>query len=78
MAQIADVEEAMVRRAVVAAEAGAVHAQPDVEVLQRHVVDDHVVGALHEGRIDRQERLHPLHSQPHANKAACSSAMPTS
>ena len=64
MAQVADVEEAVVRRAVVAAQAGAVHAQADVEVLQRHVVDDHVVGALHERRVDRQERLHALHRQP--------------
>ena len=45
------------RRAVVAAESGAIHAERDVEILQRHVVNDHVVGALHEGRVNRQERL---------------------
>ena len=60
VAQIADVEEAVVRWAVVAAQAGAIHAERDVQILQRDVVDDHVVGALHEGRVDRQERLQPL------------------
>ena len=58
--QIADVEQAMVRRAVVAAQSGAVHAKRDVQVLQRDVMNDHVVGALHEGRIDREERLQSL------------------
>ena len=53
----------MVRRAVVAAQAAAVHAKRDVQVLQRHVVDDHVVGALHEGGVDREERLQALRGQ---------------
>ena len=48
-AEVADVEEAVVRRAVVAAQAAAIHAERDVEILQRDVVDDHVVRALHEG-----------------------------
>ena len=38
----------------------AIHAERDVEILQRDVVNDHVVGALHEGRVDRQERLEAL------------------
>ena len=49
VAQVADVEEAVVGGAVVAAEAAAVHAERDVEILQRDVMDDHVIGALHEG-----------------------------
>ena len=60
VAEVADVEEAVMRRAVVAAQAGAIHAEGDVQILQRDVVNDHVVGALHEGRVDREERLHPL------------------
>ena len=62
-AQVADVEEAVVRRAVVAGEAGAIHAKRDVEVLQRDVMDDHVVGALHEGGVDGEEGLHPSHGE---------------
>ena len=60
VAQVADVEEAVVRRAVVAAQAGAIHAERDVQILQRNVVNDHVVGALHEGRVNREKRLQPL------------------
>ena len=56
-AQVADVEEAVVGRAVVAGEAAAVHAEHDVEILQADVVDDLVERALQEGRIDRAERL---------------------
>ena len=44
-------------RAIVAGEAAAVHAETDGETLQRHVMNDHVVGALHEGRVDREEGL---------------------
>ena len=60
VAQVADVEQAVVRRAVVAAEAAAIHAERDGQILHRHVVNDHVVGALHERGINRQERLQPL------------------
>ena len=49
--------------AIVAAQSGAVHAEGDVEVLERDVVDDHVVGALHERRVDGQERTEPLDGQ---------------
>ena len=56
-AQVADVEEAVVGRAVVAGEAAAVHAEHDVEILQADVVDDLVERALQEGGVDRAERL---------------------
>lgn len=62
-AQVGDVEQAVVRGAVVAAEAATVHAQAHGQVLDRHVVNDHVDRALHEGRVDREERLQPLHSE---------------
>ena len=55
--QVADVEESVVSRAVIAGEATTVHAKADWESLERHVMNDHVVGALHEGRIDCEERL---------------------
>ena len=63
VAEVADVEESVVRRAVVAGQAAAVHAQRDVQILQRHVMNDHVVGALHEGRVNREERLETLRRQ---------------
>ena len=50
-------------RAIVAAQPGAIHAKRDVEVLQRDVMNDHVVSALHEGRVDRQKRLQSLRRQ---------------
>ena len=58
--EIADVEESVVSRAVVTRKAAAVHAKTDREVLQGHVMKDHVIGALHEGRVDREERTESL------------------
>jgi len=43
--------------------AGAVHGEPDGQVLQRDVMHDLVEGALQERRIDRRERLHAVGRQ---------------
>ena len=56
--EVADIEKTMMSRAVVAGEAGAVHAEGDVEVLQRDIVNDHVVGALQESGVNGQEGFH--------------------
>jgi hypothetical protein len=48
------------RRAVVTAEAATVHAEAHGQVLDRHVMHDHVERTLHEGGVDRQEGLQPL------------------
>ena len=63
-AQVGDVEGAVVGRTVVADEPGAVHREDDVELLQADVVDDLVVGALQEGRVDRDDRLDALEREP--------------
>jgi hypothetical protein len=44
-------------RAVGTDQPGAVDREADGQVLDRDVVDDLVVGALQEGRVDRAERL---------------------
>ena len=78
-AEIADVEEAVVGRAVVAGKAAAIHAEHDVEILQADVVDDLVEGALQEGGVNGAETAcSPWTARPAAKSAACSSAMPTS
>ena len=59
-AQVGDVEGAVVGRAVVADQAGAIHREDDVELLQADVMDDLVVGALEEGRVDRADGLRAL------------------
>ena len=59
-AEVGDVEGAVVGGAVVADEAGAVHGEDDVQLLQADVVDDLVEGALEEGRVDRADRLRAL------------------
>ena len=51
-------------RAVVADQPGAVHREDDVELLQADVVDELVVGALQEGRVDRADRLRALDREP--------------
>ncbi len=58
--QITDIEQTVVRRPVVAAQTGAVHAKPDVKFLNGHVVNGHVVGALEKCGIDREKWRQPL------------------
>ena len=55
-AEIGEVEAAGMGRAVGADQPGAVHREAHRQILDRDVVDDLVVGALQEGRIDRAER----------------------
>ena len=63
VAEIGDVEAAGMGRAVGADQPGAVDGEADRQILDRDVVDDLVVGALQEGRIDRAERPHPLRGE---------------
>ena len=56
-AEIGDIEGAGMGRAVGADQAGAVHGEAHRQALDGDVMDDLVVGALQEGRIDRGERL---------------------
>ena len=63
-AEVGDVVGAVMGRAVVADQPGAVHREGDVELLQADVVDDLVVGALEEGRVDRADRLRALDRKP--------------
>ena len=55
-AQIGDVEEAVMRGAVVAGEAGAVHAEEHGKLLQRDIVDDGIEGALQKCGVDGADR----------------------
>ena len=43
---------------------GAVHREDDRQPLQADVVDDLVVGALQEGRVDRGDRARALEREP--------------
>ena len=54
-AQIGEVEAAGMGGAVGADQAGPVHGEADRQILDRDVVDDLIVGALEEGRIDGAE-----------------------
>ena len=69
-AQVGDVERAVVRRAVVADEAGAVHREHDGQLLQADVVDDLVVRALQERRVDRGHRARALRARGRPRTAA--------
>ena len=60
---VGDVEGAHVRRAVGADEAATVHGEANGQLLQGHIVDDLVVGPLHEGRVDGDHRDHALARQ---------------
>ena len=55
-AQIGDVEEAVVRGAVIAGEPGAIHAEQNRQLLQRHIVNDGVKGALEECGVNGADR----------------------
>jgi len=52
------------RRAVRADETRAVDREHDRQILQRDVVDQLIVGALQERRIDRDDRLHAVSGEP--------------
>ncbi len=55
-AQIGEIEGAGMRRAVGADEAGAIDGETDGQILDGDVVDDLIVAALQECRINRGER----------------------
>ena len=59
-AEIADIERAGMGGAVGADETGAVHGEAHGQLLDGDVVDDLVVAALQEGRVDGAERLHAV------------------
>ena len=63
-AQIADVEKAVVRRAVVGGEASPIHAEDHRQVLQADIVHDGIEGALQKRGIDGAERFETLCGQP--------------
>ena len=69
-AQVGDVEHAVVRRAVVADEARAVHREHHRKLLQAQVVDDLVVGALQERRVDRGDGARALQREAGGEQAA--------
>ena len=66
--EIADIEQTMMRRTIVAAQTSAIHAKRDIQILQRDVVNDHVVGALHERRVNCQKRFQALRRQAAGEK----------
>ena len=69
-AEIGNVERTRMRRAVGADETGAIHREAHRQALDRDVMDDLVVGALQEGRIDHRERLVALRREARAERHA--------
>jgi hypothetical protein len=69
-AQERDVVEAVVRRAVFADEATAVHREDDRHLLQHHFLEDLVVAALQEGRVDGCDRAQATlrHARGHGDR----------
>jgi len=59
-AEIGQIKRAGMCRAIGADKSGAVHRKAHRQLLDRHVVDHLVVGALQEGRIDHGKRLQPF------------------
>ena len=53
---VGEVKESMVRGTVVGRETGAVEAEDDGQILQADVVNDGIVGALEEGRVNGADR----------------------
>ena len=56
--QVREVEGAVVRRAVVADKTGPIDREHDRDLLQAHVLHEHVEGALQEGGVDGDDRPH--------------------
>jgi len=66
--EVGDVEEAVMSGAVVTAETATVHAHAHREVLDGHVMQDHVESTLHEGGVDREEGLQATRGQATGKK----------
>src|SRR5579885_1207059 len=63
-AQEADIEDAVLRRAVFTDDAGAVQREDDVQVLHADIVQHLVISTLQEGRVDGGNGLEAADSQP--------------
>ena len=63
-AQVGQIVAALMSRAIAADEAGAIDRKHDRQVLQRHVVNELIVGALQERRVDRDHRPQALCGHP--------------
>jgi hypothetical protein len=68
---VGDVVETHMGLAVFAHQSGAIHREDHRQLLHRDVVDDVVVGALEERRVDRDDRAHALGREPPAKVTAC-------
>ena len=66
--EVGDVEEAVVSGAVVTAETATVHTHAHREVLDGHVMQDHIEGSLHEGGVDCEEGLQAARGQSAGKK----------
>ena len=73
-----NVEIARVRCAVRSDQPGPIQGEDDRQVLDGDVVDQLVVGALQESRVDRHDGLQSLAGQAGREGDQCCSAMPTS
>jgi hypothetical protein len=74
-----DIKKALMRRSVRRRKACPVDQQRDGQALQRHVVENLVVGTLQKGRVERHKRAHsPCRPCRTPWWTACDSAMPTS
>ncbi len=62
-ARVREVEQAVVRGAVVGRKPGAIHAEDHGQILQRDVMDDGIVGTLQERRVNRHDRTKTLRRQ---------------
>ena len=54
--QVGNVKEAVVRGTVIGGKASAIHAERHRQILQSHIVDDAIVGALEERGVNRDNR----------------------
>ena len=66
----------MVGLAVLPHQPGPVHRQHHMELLKRHVVEQHIVAALEEGGVHCKDRAHPLlgHARCHGHRMALGNA----
>ena len=58
--QVANVKQAVMSGTIVPGESPPVHAKADRKPLQRHIMNNHVVGPLHKGGIDCQKGFQSL------------------
>ncbi|MNN39248.1 hypothetical protein D3C81_1532780 [compost metagenome] len=68
MAQECDIKYTLMRFAIGTNKSGTVYSEHDIGIMTANIMNDLIIGPLHEGRVYCKYRLHPLHCERCAHR----------